>query len=87
MDKERMHVIKKFQRIYKTSEEKKKALEEMEDKDIGFFALGLLSQNLENIGIETAIEKNINEKDEYESSTSSTTTGSSSAIISSAAIS
>ena len=33
----------------------------LEETDEGLFALGLLSQNLEGIGIETAIEKNSNE--------------------------
>ena len=38
----------------------------MENQDTGIFALGLLSQNLEELGIETAIEKdeNSNEQDE-----------------------
>jgi len=37
----------------------------MEDQDPGLFALGLISQNLENLGIETAIESNqdLNEQD------------------------
>ena len=41
----------------------------MEEKDIGFFALGLLSQNLENIGIETAIEKESNDDEQDASAT------------------
>ncbi len=36
MDKERWEIIKKFQKKYKTSEEKQKALSEMENKDIQF---------------------------------------------------
>ena len=32
----------------------------MEDQDSGLFALGLLSSNLEELGIETAIEKYAN---------------------------
>ena len=48
--------------------ETKQALK-LEHQDEGLFALGLISKNLEDLGIETAIEKNINEKDEYESST------------------
>ena len=37
----------------------------MENQDPGLFALGLISQNLENLGIETAIENNqdLNEQD------------------------
>ena len=37
----------------------------MEDQAPGLFALGLISQNLENLGIETAIESNqdLNEQD------------------------
>ena len=41
----------------------------MEDKDRGFFALGLLSQNLEDIGIETAIEKETNDDEQDASAT------------------
>ena len=36
----------------------------MENQDEGLFALGLLSQNLENLGIETAIEKNANSNEQ-----------------------
>ena len=32
----------------------------MENQDSGLFALGLLSSNLEELGIETAIEKDVN---------------------------
>ena len=37
-----------------------------ENEDQGLFALGLISQNLENIGIETAIEKDENEDEEQD---------------------
>ena len=43
--------------------ETSKALE-MENKDEGIFALGLLAQNLENIGVETAIESNENQSEQ-----------------------
>ena len=36
MDKERWHIIHKFQKKYKTSEAKQKALKNMENKDINF---------------------------------------------------
>lgn len=35
-EKERMNIILKFQKKYKTSEEKKKALDEMSNSDIEF---------------------------------------------------
>ena len=35
-----------------------------ENEDNGLFALGLISKNLEEIGIETAIEKNENQEKE-----------------------
>ena len=38
----------------------------LEETDVGLFALGLLSQNLEGIGIETAIEKDVDEEDEHD---------------------
>ena len=41
----------------------------MENQDEGLFALGLLSQNLENLGIETAIEKNANSNEQDNDST------------------
>ena len=40
-----------------------------ENEDQGLFALGLISQNLENIGIETAIEKDENEEEKDAAST------------------
>ena len=42
----------------------------MENEDEGLFALGLLSQNLEDLGIETAIEKNQNQNEQDNDSTS-----------------
>jgi hypothetical protein len=39
---------------------------QLESQDSGLFALGLISQNLENIGIETAIEKDDNQEEEEE---------------------
>ena len=36
---------------------------QLEKEDSGIFALGLISQNLESIGVETAIEKNENEEE------------------------
>ena len=42
----------------------------MENQDEGIFALGLISQNLENIGIETAIESNPNSNLQEEESAS-----------------
>ena len=44
--------------------ETKEALK-LENEDKGLFALGLISQNLEDIGVETAIEKD-SDKDEGE---------------------
>ena len=41
----------------------------MEKEDQGFFALGLLSKLLENIGIETAIEKDVNKDDKLSDET------------------
>jgi hypothetical protein len=49
--------------------ETNKALK-MENQDEGIFALGLISQNLENIGIETAIESNPNSNLQEEESAS-----------------
>ena len=37
-----------------------------ESTDSGLFALGLISKNLEDIGIETAIEKDVNQSKEEE---------------------
>ena len=42
----------------------------MENQDQELFALGLISQNLENLGIETAIEKNSNPNDQDDDITS-----------------
>ena len=42
----------------------------MEKQDTGMFALGLISQNLEELGIETAIEKDENPNEQDEDSTS-----------------
>ena len=39
----------------------------LENNDNELFALGLLAKNLENMGIETAIEKNPNVQDENDS--------------------
>ena len=49
----------------------------MENQDQGLFALGLLSQSLENLGIETAIEKdqNLNEQDNDSTSLQFITSG------------
>ena len=41
----------------------------LEQEDNGLFALGLLSQNLEGIGIETAIEKDVGEDEQDASAT------------------
>ena len=42
----------------------------MENQDQELFALGLISQNLENLGIETAIEKNSNPNEQDNAATS-----------------
>ena len=49
--------------------ETKQALK-MENEDEGLFALGLLSQNLEDLGIETAIEKDQNPNEQENDSIS-----------------
>jgi hypothetical protein len=52
------------EKIIQTSEALKS-----EQEDSGLFALGLISQNLENLGIETAIEKNDDENDDKDAGT------------------
>ena len=38
---------------------------QLENEDPGLFALGLIAHNLEELGIETAIEKEENKEEEY----------------------